>query len=170
MTPEAPVIPNMYEEEPFHVYAILSEEGLKAGNMSVTYFNTHEEKEETLVVRIDPASIVSSDDLAAFQLAAKRKIESFSRLTKEEQKAKDSEIVDLSTKYSVLCDKTAFFGKVKNKDKPTEDMETVEVPVKKLQQPHGHFGGFVSITYSQKSLLGARTFFILIIDISGDII
>ena len=39
----------------------------------------------------------------------------------------------MSVKYSVLSDKTAFFGKIKNKTKSAEEMKTIEIPIKSLQ-------------------------------------
>ena len=134
VTPEAPLIPNLYEEEPFHVYAVLSEEGLRKGELTVSFFNTNTQTDENLSVLLDPASVVSSADCSAFQLAAKRYIEALSKGGNEEQKAKDAEMVELSAKYSVLCDKTAFFGKVKNKNKSAEDMETIRVQINKLKK------------------------------------
>ena len=132
-SPKAPNVPYIYEEEPFHFYAVLSESDLQDANMTLTFYNTHEGTEETLVLKVDSNCIRESSEGMEFQLAAKRCIEQLAK-----DKAEDSEVVSLSVEYSVLSSKTAFFGKIKNRDKPTEEMKTIEIPVKKLQKDMGY--------------------------------
>ena len=127
--PKAPNVPYIYEEEPFHFYAILSESDLQDANMRLKFYNTHEGTKEKLVLKVDPNCIRESSEGTEFQLAAKRCIEQLAR-----DKTEDSEVVSISVEYSVLSSKTAFFGKIKNRDKPTEEMKIIEIPVKKLQK------------------------------------
>lgn len=39
--PHTPYIPNIYEEEPFNIYAILSENDFEDGNITLKFFNTY---------------------------------------------------------------------------------------------------------------------------------
>lgn len=129
VAPQAPYIPNTYEEEPFHCYAILSEAGLANSSVTLKLFSTHEEAEKTIEVVVDSSAIVDSDEGQDFHLAAKSYLDYMRRTSKP-----DSEQVAISVKYSVLCDKTAFFGKIKNDVKSGEEMETIEIPIKKYSQ------------------------------------
>uniref|UniRef100_A0A7S3J1X8 VWFA domain-containing protein n=1 Tax=Euplotes harpa TaxID=151035 RepID=A0A7S3J1X8_9SPIT len=150
-TPAEPYVPNVYEEEPFHVYAILKEEDLAASSVAVTLFNTHEQTEDTVVLQI-PAEIAESADGQDFQLAAKHFIEYASRKNSE---VSEQEVERVSVKYSVLCSKTAFFGKVKNKTKPTEEMETIQIPIKKLQKER--FNDFDGMIGSRLQCMSKRS-------------
>ena len=131
--PQSPVIPSIYEEEPFHYYAILSEKDLSSGTVDLTFFNTIEGDNQTIRRKVDASQIENSVDGKEFQLAAKHYISHLKRASSEEKKSRDEEIVSISVKYSVLSNKTAFFGKIKNSTKSTEEMETIEIPIKSLQ-------------------------------------
>ena len=129
--PKPPNVPYIYEEEPFHFYAILSENDLQESNFTLTFYDTLKGTEETLLLKIDPSQIIESNEGQDFQMTAKHYLEDLSR---SKEKIDDSEIVSISVEYSVLNSKTAFFGKIKNSIKSTEEMKTIEIPVKKLQK------------------------------------
>ena len=135
--PQSPVIPSIYEEEPFHYYAILSEKDLSSGTVDLTFFNTIEGDHQTISLKVDASQIENSVDGKEFQLAAKHYISYLKRASSEDKKSRDEEIVSISVKYSVLSNKTAFFGKIKNSTKSTEEMETIEIPIKSLQPQVG---------------------------------
>lgn len=151
ITPEAPNIPNVYEEEPFQLYAILDESKMKNSQLSITMFNTNEQTDDTLVVSINPEDIIESDSTHSFQIAARKYIDFTTRFSKEEKKVKDELILDVSVKYSVLSDQTAFFGKIKNKDKSGEEMQLIEVPIKKLNSHEANEIGFRSQALFRKT-------------------
>jgi hypothetical protein len=117
-------IPNIYEEEPFHVYAILSKNDLKNDELAITFYDTNIQKERTIRVSIDPHAIKTNDGL--FHLAARQYIEG--------QEKGSKEILDASVKYSVLSDQVAFFGKIKNYGKSGEEMKLINIPVHKLKE------------------------------------
>ena len=75
-------------------------------------------------VEIDPTSLETQCDYA-FKIAAKSM---FERASRSEQDVK-AEIIHTSIKYQVLSKHTAIFGKMKNKDKSSEEMKTIDVPV-----------------------------------------
>jgi von Willebrand factor A domain-containing protein 5 len=129
-------VPNLYEEEPFHFFAILDESKLKEENLTVNFYNTFEQTDDTLVLRIDPSKIVDTKDGQDFWIAARKHIENINKLGTQEEK--DKEVLEISVKYSVLSDKTAFFGKIKNKEVSGEEMKTIAIPVKKLQSHSAH--------------------------------
>ena len=133
--PQSPIIPSIYEEEPFYYYAILSEKDLSSGTVDLTFFNTFEGDTQTITLNVNSSQIGFSNDGKEFQLAAKHYISHLKRASSEDKKSRDDEIVSISVKYSVLSNKTAFFGKIKNSTKSTEEMETIEIPIKSLQ-PH----------------------------------
>ena len=129
--PKPQNVPYIYEEEPFNFYAILSENDLQESNFTLTFYDTLKGTEETLLLKIDPSQIIESNEGQDFQMTAKHYLEDLSR---SKEKIDDSEIVSISVEYSVLNSKTAFFGKIKNSIKSTEEMKTIEIPVKKLQK------------------------------------
>jgi hypothetical protein len=117
-------IPNIYEEEPFHVYAILSKNDLQNDELQITFYDTNVQKKRTMKVNIDPHAIKTNDGL--FHLAARQYIEG--------QEKGSKEILDASVKYSVLSDQVALFGKIKNYGKSGEEMELINIPVHKLAE------------------------------------
>ena len=124
-------VPYIYEEEPFHFYAILSENDLQESNISITFYNTLKGTEETLELKVDPSQIIDSNEGQDFQMTAKHYLEDLSR---SKEKIDDSEIISISVEYSVLNSKTAFFGKIKNSIKSTEEMKTIAIQIKNLEQ------------------------------------
>ena len=131
--PQFPLIPYIYEEEPFHLYTILSEDQLCESTVDLSFYNTLEADSQTISIKVDPAQIQNSIHGQEFELAAKHYIDHLSRLTKADKKPRDSEIVEVSVKYRVLSNKTAFFGKIKNSAVSTEEMKTIEIPIKNLK-------------------------------------
>jgi hypothetical protein len=83
-----------------------------------------------LVVEIDPLNVIESEEGHDFSLAAKKLIEQISLFGTEEEKSKDT--IDISVKYYVLSDKTAFFGKIKNKFKSGEEIKENIYSCKKI--------------------------------------
>ena len=140
--PQSPLIPYIYEEEPFHLYAILSEDQLCESKIDLSFYNTLEADSQTISIKVDPAQIQNNMHGQEFELAAKHYIDHLSRLTKADKKQRDSEVVEVSVKYRVLSNKTAFFGKIKNSAVSTEEMKTIEIPIKSFQgHSRGSYGG-----------------------------
>lgn len=54
------------------------------------------------------------------------------RFSTDKNVAKTS-MTQASIQYQVLCEHTAFFGKIKNKEKSTEEPVTIQIPVSKLK-------------------------------------
>jgi hypothetical protein len=129
-TPRIPDFPNIFEEEPVKIYAILSEDRLKKDKVAVNLFSDLEQKEISFNLFLDPSEIIETEDDFNFSLAAKKQIEQIKRFNIEEL---TQSILDLSLKYSVLSDETAFFGKIKNKENSGEEMQTFQIPVKRLK-------------------------------------
>ena len=128
--PHESISPNIYEEEPFHYYAVLSDTDIFSENVELSFYNTFEGKSETIWLKYDAKSIENSVNGQEFQIAAKHYISSLKSVDKVN---KNDEILSVSVKYSVLSDKTAFFGKIKNRTKSAEEMKTIEIPIKSLQ-------------------------------------
>jgi hypothetical protein len=129
-TPKIPHFPNVFEEEPVKIYAILSEERIKKDKIAVNLFSDLEQKEISFDLFLDPSDIIETEDDFNFSLAAKRQIEQIKRFNLEEP---NQRILDLSLKYSILSDETAFFGKIKNKENLGDEMKTIQIPVKRLK-------------------------------------
>jgi hypothetical protein len=85
-----------------------------------------------LVVEIDPLNVIEFEEGHDFSLAAKKLIEQIFLFGTEEEKSKDT--IEISVKYSVLSEKTAFFGKIKNKFKSGQEINKIYIPVKKLDE------------------------------------
>ena len=98
--PESPYMSNIYEEEPFNMYAIMSESKVKESNICLTFFNTYEQTEKEVVFKIDLSQIQVSEDGHEFQLAARRYIDFCDRFNKKESES--GSITKISTKYQVL--------------------------------------------------------------------
>ena len=81
-------------------------------------------QESVKQVDIDPSSLDAECDFA-FKVAAKSMFERASRSSDD----MTAEIVRTSIKYQVLSKHTAIFGKYKNKEKSSEEMKTIDVPV-----------------------------------------
>ena len=131
--PRPPISGNIYEEESFDIYAIFSKKDLVESDIELSFFNTFNQDKGSVTLHIDPTKIVDAgNDDCAFKMAAKENIIHLKRST-EEGKERSAEILGLSLMYSVLCDRTAFFGKIKNKEKSTEEMKTIEIPILKYR-------------------------------------
>ena len=131
--PRPPISGNIYEEESFDIYAIFSKKDLVESDIELSFFNTFNQDKGSVTLHIDPAKIVDAgDDDCTFKMAAKENIIHLKR-SAEEGKEPSAEILGLSLMYSVLCDRTAFFGKIKNKEKSTEEMKTIKIPIKKYR-------------------------------------
>ena len=98
--PESPFMSNIYEEEPFNMYAIMSESKVKESNICLKFFNTYEQTEKKVVFKIDLSQIQESEDGHEFQLAARRYIDFCDRFNKKESES--GSITKISTKYQVL--------------------------------------------------------------------
>jgi len=155
VVPTAPHISNLYEEEPFHVFAVFDEKELIEGTFAITLYNSYEQKDETLTLKVDPSTITESESGQNFSLAAKNLIDFTDKFGKDDQKAKT--ILDASVKYSVLADSTAFFGKIKNKDKSGEEMQTISIPIKKLH-PQANSDIYSSAVCMMQSPMAYQTF------------
>jgi len=112
------------EGEVLNIIAILKKSELTdSKTFSVSLFKTLEEEKSSHSLEFDPSMIKKDDDFI-FSLAANELIKRASR-DKEEK----DQIVSISCKYSVLSKFTAFFGQIKNKDKSTEEMKSIEIPI-----------------------------------------
>ena len=112
--PRAPIAGNIYEEEPFDIYGILKKSDLVESELEIRYYNTFDKSEGSFKLNIDPANIVDvADDDSIYKIAAKENMMHIKR-SGEDAKSVDADLLDLSLKYSVLSDRTAFFGKIKN--------------------------------------------------------
>jgi uncharacterized protein YegL len=133
--PREPISGNIYEEEPFNIYAILNKADLVRGQIELSFFNTFNQDRDRITLEIDPENIINGgDDDCVFKMAAKEEMDHLKRSNEPEDcKVKDQSLLDLSLKYSVLSEKTAFFGKIKNKDKSGEEMKTIRVPISKMR-------------------------------------
>jgi len=127
------------------LYAIISEDKIKDSNITLTFFNTHEQTEDTIVLQVDTSSIKTSEKDFEFQLAARRYIDFTKRFGKED--LKDEIIIQTSLEYQVLSHKTSFFGKIKTNNKSKEEMKTIEIPIKSLDV-HSQVEDFRSLGYS----------------------
>ena len=76
-------------------------------------------------------------------------------------------ILEQSLKYSVLSSQTAFFGKIKNKEKSGEEMKTIEIPITKAHpsksqtqklkgKKNSREGGFYSYANNNSSMACER--------------
>ena len=133
----APHTSMIYEEESFSIYAVLQEASLVKSEVDFTFFNTLEAEYQSIKLKVDPSQIIESKTGQEFQLAAKHYLNYLSRLSKEEQKSRDDEIVNTSVQYSILSTKTGFFGFIKNKSKPTSEMKSFICQIKKLTKDRG---------------------------------
>ena len=155
--PRPPISGNIYEEESFDIYAIFSKKDLIESDIELSFFNTFNQDKGSVTLHIDPTKIVDAgDDDCAFKMAAKENIIHLKR-SAEEGKEPSAEILGLSLMYSVLCDQTAFFGKIKNKEKSTEEMKTIKIPIKKYRDNAiskapvfygGYHGGIMKKSYA----------------------
>ena len=127
--PMSPYTSNIYEEEPFDLYAILSESKVEETELRLKFYNTYEQTDKEVVFKLDLNQIKMSDSAHEFQLAARRYIDFCDRFGGKES---SETIIGISTEYQVLCSKTALFGKIKNKRKSKKKMKTIEIPVNKL--------------------------------------
>lgn len=141
--PRSPIFGNIYEEESFDLYAIFKKSDLAAGEVEISYFNTFDQSKGSLSLSIDPSKIIDSgDDDCLFKMAAKECMLYYKRTeNEEEKKTSKDEIKKLSLEYFVLSSETAFFGKIKNKEKSDKEMKTIKIPIKKMAQYN--YGGAV---------------------------
>lgn len=125
-SPSTENMDNVFEGESFCVQAILKKSALEnsEGVVNIKLTNTLTGQEVVQEVQIGKTGELSKSGFA-FSLTAKSAIDNASRAANFDKQ----KIVDLSTKYSVLSKETAIFGQVKNKNKPTEEMELVQIPV-----------------------------------------
>ena len=127
--PQPPKIPMIYEEEPFSLYAIMSEASLWKSNADITFFSTFDFESRKISLEIDPTKIQESKSGKEFQFAAKHYLNYWNSQNKTEKESEEKEIISTSVEYSVLIPKTAIFGFIKNKNKPTQEMQTVDCTV-----------------------------------------
>lgn len=94
-------------------------------------FDPKTKKSLNLVFKKDLFTDVTADgeeqstDAALFKLAAKHKLDLLKDKFPGDQ---TDQVVNISTKYQVLCPKTAFIGVIKLKNKPTEEAKKIEMP------------------------------------------
>ncbi|CAI2383543.1 unnamed protein product [Moneuplotes crassus] len=141
-TPRAPVFGFIYEEEILDCYAVFSKSELMEGDVNISFYNTFDQDMSIFTLRLDPSTIIDDgvNDFV-FKLAAKENMNHLERLIIHDLTSQDDSIGDKSVeeiilynslKYSVLSKKTAFFGKIKNKDKSGEEMKTIEIPITRM--------------------------------------
>mmetsp|Transcript_15510 Transcript_15510/g.17982 ORF Transcript_15510/g.17982 Transcript_15510/m.17982 type:complete len:858 (-) Transcript_15510:20-2593(-) len=132
--PRAPVSRYIYEEESLDIYAIFKKSALVESELELCFFNTFTQSKDSIVLKVDPALTITSQDDSVFKLAAKENLVHYKRTTDPEEIANTtSSSLALSLKYSVLSDQTAFFGKIKNKEKSTLEMKTITIPIRKMR-------------------------------------
>ena len=126
--PDIEKIPYLVKNESFKFFFFLnksyfghSEENL---NLSVIfkYFNSYENKFEEFKLSINKDKAIHDDKL--HKLAYKSIIED----NKYERVLQDHEIIDISTKYQVLCDKTAFILVLKKNEKRPNNVDSCNIP------------------------------------------
>ena len=100
--------------------------------MELTAYNTSIKEYQTWILKFDPSEIRETNESYNFQIIAKKYLENHIRCYSEETKDSTDNQVEISTKYSVLWNKTAFVGIVKNKSKSTKEMKRIDIPIKKL--------------------------------------
>lgn len=105
-------------------------------------FNTFTQEQQTLELKIDPSDIIDEgEDDCMFKMAAKENMVQISRASgRGEKTLVDKQMLALSLKYSVLSNMTAFFGKIKNKEKSGKEMKTINIPIKKMVDSANHWG------------------------------
>ena len=127
-SPQSDKFMSLYEEEPFHLYAIFSDENLKKSSVTLNFYNTFTLKTESIILKIDPSKTKSTTP-CDFYITAHRYLDYLQREVPNSEM-----IIPTSINYSVLWKKTAYFGKIKNMKKQKESMELIEVPIKKLEK------------------------------------
>lgn len=160
--PRPPVSGNIYEEESFDVYAIISKAALVESDVEVSFYNTFNQDRGSVTLHIDPTKVIDAgDDDCVFKIAAKENMMLIKR-SSEKSKQASVDLLSLSLTYSVLCDQTAFFGKIKNKEKSTEEMKTIKIPIRKYrdnaisspQNAFNHFPGYYGNPIMRKIFVG----------------
>ena len=100
--PRDPITGNIYEEEPFNIYGILNKSDVVSSDLKITYFNTFTQKKDSFKLNLNLEDIIDVlDDDSIYKIAAKENMLLIKR-SKEESKYADSQLLDLSLKYSVL--------------------------------------------------------------------
>jgi hypothetical protein len=143
--PCPPVSSNIYEEEAFNIYAILKKDMLSSSSLTLSMFNTFTQDQQTLELKLDPSEVVDEGvDDCMFKMAAKENMVQIVRASgRGEKTLVDKQMLNLSLKYSVLSNMTAFFGKIKNKEKSGKEMKTISIPIKKMADSVNHWGHFM---------------------------
>ncbi|CAI2381443.1 unnamed protein product [Moneuplotes crassus] len=140
--PRKPMLGFVYEEEILDCYAVLSKDTLIEGELTLSFLNTLDQQRLDFTLNVDPEAIIDDgEDDSVFKLAAKENITHLNRLKTHATAAEDetvggADVSELclyySLKYSVLSQETAFFGKIKNKDKSGEEIKKIEIPIRKM--------------------------------------
>ena len=99
--PRAPISGNIYEEESFDIYAILSKKSLVESDVELSFFNTFNQDRGSVTLHIDPTKIIDSgEDDCVFKIAAKENMMHIKRWS-EEGKETNLQLLSLSLTYSV---------------------------------------------------------------------
>ena len=130
-TPDPDHMEVIYQGDSLSIQAIARTADIPSNpkQVKISLYNAYSEK--TVSFFVDASAPVESPSSLQFAVAAKQMI-----LRKQNLRDhKKEEIVAASKKYQVLCSETAMFGKIRNKDKPDEEMKTIEAPVQQEEEP-----------------------------------
>ncbi|CAI2375453.1 unnamed protein product [Moneuplotes crassus] len=159
--PREPIFGFIYEEEILDVYAVLNKVDLVHEEITLSFFNTFDQETEEIIFAVNPDEIIDKENNdVGFKLAARDNMVHYERLKSQKvYKADNSsiqkEVTALSLKYSVLSEHTAFFGKIKNKTKSGEELKTIEIPIKKMEE-NDFYDGYGSCMAIKSSMPLAR--------------
>jgi len=128
--PDIEKIPYLVKNEPFKFFFFLDKETFAYNksmnvkiNLDMSYLNSYSDAMQNYKIEINRNDAISDDKL--HKLAYKSIIDD----NKFENKLTDSQIVDISLKYQVLCDKTAFILVLKRSESNEKNVvETIEIP------------------------------------------
>ena len=97
--PMSSYISNIYEEEPFNLYTILSESKVEETKLRLKFYNIYKLTNKEVIFKLDLDQVKWSDDTHKFQLVAKRYIDVCDRFGGKESSEKN---IGISTEYQVL--------------------------------------------------------------------
>ena len=114
--PWPPITESFYEEESFDIYLILNMNDLVKSDIDLFFFNTSSQDRVSTTLHIDPNIIINVGDIdCTFKMTAK-KYNTFKSFSWRWKRFINWDF-RYFLKYSIMCDQTAFFGKIKNKEK-----------------------------------------------------
>jgi hypothetical protein len=107
----------------------LDKNKLKKDKLAISFINTLTHKEHEYTFLIDPTKTTPTESDISFKFIGREYLRALEMQQKQGESVSTQDIVDVSITYSILCQETSFFAKIKNKNKK-KDVTKVSLFVK----------------------------------------